>query len=176
MSLPRCSSSPAWRLLRSPGRSRPAVGPGVGGFTLLEVLVSLTIFVLAAIVLGSAYLNIIQSYDRVMRGAQDDENIRFARSFLLAQAEREEVEKGGDFEVDDARVTWRGVIEPTNVADLFDVAFICEITSPAQPRPVQVEQRFRLLRPTWSDSLERQTLRDEARDRIVEIQQALANP
>ena len=38
------------------------------GFTLVEVLVALAIFALGAVVLGSAYLNVLNSYEAVSRG------------------------------------------------------------------------------------------------------------
>jgi len=48
-------------------------------FTLLEVLAALAIFALTAIVLGSAYLNILNSYAVVGRGTEDAQDIAFAR-------------------------------------------------------------------------------------------------
>jgi general secretion pathway protein I len=67
------------------------------------------------------------------------------------------------------------VVEPTNVADLFAVTFTCEITVPSEPKPEIIEERFRLLRPTWSEPAERDKLRTEAKTRIQELRQKLAN-
>ena len=59
------------------------------GFSLLEVLVALMIFALSAIVLGSTYVNILNSYEAVARG-----NLKFVskvcRRFQL------ELRKGQD--------------------------------------------------------------------------------
>jgi general secretion pathway protein I len=141
------------------------------GFTLLEVLVALSIFALAAVVLGSAYVNVLTSYAAVARAGQVDEDLRFARAALAAAADRERAEEGGDFEgTDGRRVRWRAEIEPAGVADLFVVTFTCELTEAGTGRVETVTEVFRLLRPTWSEELERETLRAEARDRILKLQ------
>jgi general secretion pathway protein I len=140
-------------------------------FTLLEVLVALAIFGMAAIALGAAYVNVLTSYVDVNRIDERHEDVRFARSALLAEADRDKAEEGAEFEAGDGRrVRWRAEIESTNVADLFLVTFVCEITGSADARTREIVQVFRLLRPTWSDAAERETLRVEARDRILEYQ------
>ena len=84
---------------------------------------------------------------------------------------RERAEEGGDFEgTDGRRVRWRAEIEPAGVADLFAVTFTCELTEAGTGRVETVTEVFRLLRPTWSEELERETLRAEARDRILKLQ------
>lgn len=140
-------------------------------FTLLEVLVALAIFAMAAIALGAAYANVLISYADLNRVDERHEDVRFARAALLAEADRENAEEGAEFESGEGRrVRWRAEIEPTNVADLFAVTFVCEVEDPGELRPREIVQTFRLLRPTWSDAAERETLRAEARDRILEYQ------
>lgn len=142
------------------------------GFTLLEVLAGLTIFALAAIVLGSAYLNVINSYEVVSRGEVVGEDFAFARQFVLTEADRLKVEEGGDFETADGRrASWTVEIESTNTADLFAVTFTCELTVPDRPEPEKRVERFMLLRPTWSiDPAERSKLKEDAKTRILELQ------
>jgi len=43
-----------------------------GAFTLMEVLIAIAIFSMAAIVLGAAYLNIINNYSAISRGTGED--------------------------------------------------------------------------------------------------------
>lgn len=141
------------------------------GFTLLEVLVALAIFALAAVMLGSAYLNVLNAYAAVGRGGARDDNVRFARSLLLAEPDRQKAEEGDSFEAGEGvRVVWRSTIEPTATADLFNVTFTCEVNDPAarETRPPTTEH-FVLLRPTWSEGDEAAKLRAEAKERIVAL-------
>ena len=144
-------------------------------FSLIEVLVALAIFALAAVVLGAAYVNVLNAYSRVGQVAQQDEELRFARQAVFQEADLEKVEEGGEFQTADGRrVSWRVQVEPTNVADLFDVTFTCErTTDTATGRAETVVQQFRLLRPSWSKPEEREKLRTEARERIEQYQRTL---
>ena len=139
-------------------------------FTLIEVLIALSIFALAAVVLGASYINVLISYEIASRSTQGDEDAKFARSLLLAIADPKKIEEGGDFESPGGRhVRWSAQIEPTTTADLFLVHFLCEINDPATSEPQKVAQDFRVLRPTWSDPAERDKLRQAARQRIEEL-------
>ena len=138
------------------------------GFTLLEVLVALGIFAMAAIVLGTAYVNVLTGYEVARRATVSNPEAQFARAQLLAQADIELAREGGDFESGDGRsVRWTATIDPTETADLFQVLFECEIGGAANTQPQKITQQFRLLRPTWSADLDRNTLRAAAKDRIV---------
>jgi general secretion pathway protein I len=145
-------------------------------FTLVEVLVALAIFALGAIVLGSAYLNILTSYDVLSRNALVSEDVAFARQLVLTEPDRLKVEKGGEFDTaGNRRARWTAQIASTSTADLFTVTFTCEIDDPGRPEPEKTVQTFVLLRPTWSvDTAERDKLRQEARTRILELQQKKA--
>src|SRR5438132_9783435 len=97
-------------------------------FTLLEVLVALAIFALAAIVLGSAYLNILNSYEIVSRSAVTSEDVAFARQIVLAEPDRKKLEDGGEFDAPGGRhVKWTVEIVSTTEADLFTVTFHCDV-------------------------------------------------
>ena len=78
------------------------------GFTLLEVLIALAIFAVAAVVLGATYVNILNAYHVVNKDDTRGEEIRFARSLLLSEPDRTKAEEGGNFEAaSGGRVTWR---------------------------------------------------------------------
>lgn len=140
------------------------------GFTLLEVLVALAIFALAAVVLGAAYVNVLNSYALASRDRGVDEDASFAYAQLLAEPDRKKAEEGGEFEsAGGRRVRWTARIEDTTVADLFAVTFECEASEPLQETQ-KITRSFMLLRPTWSDAGERERLRAEARVRIEERQ------
>jgi general secretion pathway protein I len=141
------------------------------GFTMLEVMVALALFAMAAIALGAAYVNVLNSYAAIDRAAHRDEDLRFARTAIFLEADRTKAEEGGEFEsADGRRVRWAALIEPTELPDLFTVNFTCETTEPHGGGTRVIEQSFRLLRPTWSEGLESGTLRKELSDRILEYQ------
>lgn len=137
------------------------------GFTLVEVLVSLAIFALAAVVLGAAYVNVLTGYDAVSHRQEHEQDLRLVRALVLAEPDRTVVEKGGGFPLPDGRTAqWTATVAETAVADLFQVKFRCEIAEPARPSPWVREEKFMLLRPTWSDPADRDKLRQNSQQRL----------
>jgi general secretion pathway protein I len=147
-------------------------GKQVVAFTLMEVLVALCIFAMVAVVLGSSYLNVLNTYEAVSRGLVVNEDFAFARQLVLNEPDRTKLEQGGEFEtVSNRRARWSVEIESTGVADVFKVAFTCEIADPTGTTPDKTVQTFTVLRPTWViDAAERSKLKEEAKTRILEIQ------
>jgi general secretion pathway protein I len=140
------------------------ISPQARGFTLVEVLVSLAIFAMAAVVLGAAYLNVLTNYHAVRSGAARDIDFEFARMTLLAEPDRARAERGGQMAVGQGSLTWRAEIEPAKVPDLFEVTLECEFSDPGSATPRVQRQKFMLLRPGWSDPVERERLRAETRE------------
>jgi general secretion pathway protein I len=135
-------------------------------FTLIEVLVSLAIFALAAVVLGATYVNVLTSYDAVSRRNEHEQDVRLVRAALLGEPDRKKAEQGGEFTLPGNRMAhWEAKIEEASLADLFHITFRCEIRDPARVQPWVQEETFMLLRPTWSDPATRDKLRKAAVDR-----------
>ena len=134
---------------------------------------ALAIFALAAVVLGSAYLNVLNSYETVTRGLQSGPDFAHARRLVLTEPDRTKLEQGGEFDTAGGRrAKWAVEIVSTNLADLFKVSFTCEVPDPARPEPERIAETFVLLRPTWSiDPAERDKLREETKTRIRELQE-----
>jgi prepilin-type N-terminal cleavage/methylation domain-containing protein len=142
------------------------------GFTLVEVLISLAIFALGSIVLAVAYLNVLGGYQSVAKRQQSEEEWKLVRAIVLSEADREKVEAGGQLQLpDNSNVHWKATIEDTTVADLFAVTVRSEpeITSGNEARAR--EQRIFLLRPRWSDPVERNRLRAESQERLAKQRQ-----
>ena len=142
------------------------------GFTLFEVLVALSIVAMAVVVLGAAYLNVLNSYEVVQRGVLINEDFAFARQQVLREPDRKKLEQGGEFETSGGRrARWEIEIEPTSIPDVFTVVFSCEIADPSRTEPDRVSQSFTVLRPTWSiDAAERSKLKEAVKTRILELQ------
>ncbi len=132
---------------------------------------SLAIFALAAVVMGATYVNALNAYEAASRQNGYEQDLRFVRTAVLTDADRDKVEEGGDLDLgDNKRAHWDADITPTNTADLFSVTWTCTITDPKHPQPYKVTQTFLLLRPTWSDPVERSQLMQQAKDEILKIQ------
>lgn len=148
----------------------------LNAFSLVEVLVALTIFALAAIVLGSSYVNVLNSYSIASKTAASSEDLAYARSLVLTQPDITKLQDGGEFDTASSRhAKWTAEITPTATADLFTVVFTCEFTAANQGDPEKTVQTFTVLRPTWSiDPAARSQLRADAKNRILELQGKLA--
>lgn len=141
------------------------------GFTLLEVLVALAVFALAAIVLGAAYVNVLNAYELAQKGTEVDPDVRFARGQLLAEPDHDKAEQGGDFDSTAGRhIKWHATIEATATADLFTVTFVCELADASGGALQTVTEKFNVLRPTWADPVVNEKLRQNALDRIKDLQ------
>lgn len=143
------------------------------GFTVIEVLVALAIFAMGAITLAGAYIGIVNAYDIASRSNAFDADVAYARSLLTKEGDRTKVEQGADFDgTDRRRVHWSAEITSTSEADLFAVAFTCEISETGVTGgPKKITENFLLLRPTWStDAAERTKLKEDAKTRILELQ------
>ncbi|MFI5357561.1 MAG: type II secretion system protein J [Opitutales bacterium] len=137
-------------------------------FTLLEVLVSLAIFALAAIVLSAAYLNVINGYRAHDRAQEQEAGWSLARTALLTEPDRAKVESGGTLNLPDGgALNWTAKIEPADLADLFSVQFQVVVTGPVN---WSRRERLMLFRPDWSDPADRDRLREASRHRLAREQ------
>lgn len=147
----------------------PLVTTWRGAFTLVEVLVSLAIFAIAAVVLGAAYVNTLTNYQAAQQWGSRQGELELLRTALLTEPDRAQAEKGGELPWDDSRtVRWHARIEETTVADLFQVIVDWEISDPDPGRGATGRQTLMLLRPSWSDPRERERLRAASRQRLAQ--------
>jgi general secretion pathway protein I len=140
------------------------------GFSLIEVLAALLIFTLTAVVLGGAYLNVLNSYEVAQRSNVNDNDVTFARSQLLSQTDLPTAQAGAEFDDGNRHVKWTAEIDPADTTDLFTVTFTVVLTEPGTAPTKTVVETFMLLRPTWSDPTARTTLRQAAASRIAVAQ------
>ena len=138
------------------------------GFTLIEVLISLAIFALAAVVLSASYLNIISGYSDLGARQQNEEDWKWLRLAVLFEPDRKKIEDGGRIALPDGQqLVWTAKIDPTDVADLFVVSLTGETVQTTGPEAWKRSQTLQLLRPTWSDPADREKLRQATRDRLA---------
>lgn len=162
--------SPGTRFIRRGlATPEPVPGePGRAGFTLIEVLVSLAIFALAAVVLSAAYLNVLGSYRALGTHQRAGEDWKLLRFMVLNEPERNKVEAGGRLVLPDGRqLEWTARIEPTDVADLFRLTLEAASPGTNASDTWQRGQVIHVLRPGWSDPGEREILREQTRRRLA---------
>ncbi|MEX2382793.1 MAG: prepilin-type N-terminal cleavage/methylation domain-containing protein [Opitutales bacterium] len=138
---------------------------GRQAFTLIEILVSLVLFSFAVMVLSSAYLNVLASYEAVRQDQVLEEETRFVLSSILAIEIRDEMEDGGIIETLHAGpVNWSARLENTEVADLFLVEL--HLVFSGEHREKEKYRTIHLFRPGWEEPATRQELRSRTRDRL----------
>lgn len=135
---------------------------------------ALAIFAMAAVVLGATYVNALNAYQAAGRRNEYDADLRFVRAALLTEPDRDKAQQGGDLDLGSGKnAHWEADIAPTDAIDLFSVKWTCEIVDTARPKPFRTTQTFLLLRPTWSDPVDRTALLDKVKQRILELQGAV---
>ena len=138
-----------------------------GGLTLLEVLVSLAIFAVAAVALGAAYVNTLGAQRAATAMNRGNGSWRIARTLVSAEPNRNKAEQGGELRLaGDQRLKWEARIEATMLADLFQVTLRSRLHDAGKETAQEFSETFMLLRPTWSESAERERLRNEAKKRL----------
>lgn len=137
------------------------------GFSLIEVVVALAIFAMAAVVLSDTFVNALLARERGVSNDALNRDIRAVRMQLLLEPNREDAEDGGDYEtLNNGSANWEAEIEPTNVVDLFKVNFRIEFMKPQDERAADYQETLYLLRPTWSESDERADLLEDKKDAL----------
>lgn len=138
-------------------------------FTLIEVLASIAILAMAAVVLGAAYVNTLNAHYAVAVRARAGHEVDYLRESILNEPERDKVEKGGNVTLpDNRRLQWDALIEEATVPDLFKVTVRGRIFGTSATADDTFEQSLMLLRPTWSDPAKREQLRTEWAKRLTD--------
>ncbi|MDP4611401.1 MAG: prepilin-type N-terminal cleavage/methylation domain-containing protein [Opitutales bacterium] len=139
------------------------------GFSLIEVVIAVALFAMAATVLSSTFVNALLLRDRVQSNDIRNADIRAVRLQLLLTPNLDDAEDGSEIEtLSNGEATWRAEIEPTNVIDLFRVELFIEFLDPQEEQEATHQETLYLLRPTWSDSSERSDLLQEKKDDLLD--------
>ena len=135
--------------MRMPGREPPRCGSP--GFTLIEVLVAVTIFGIGAFVMTFAFGNAVIGLHRQQDNSHWENDLQFVRRQVLLAENMEELEEGDEIEtLSSGQITWKASeIEMADVIDLFRVVVEYEIEDAPEDMQTHAEVLY-LLRPKWS--------------------------
>ncbi len=138
------------------------------GFTLIEVLVALAVFLLAAGGLIYAAFNTQLGLLALQQETEQVDDIRFVRNQILQQPDLREFERGGDITTLDRGVArWEATVHPTETLHLFRVELRVEFSPPlGETERKLYEETLHVLRPTWSEPADATVLLQDARERI----------
>jgi general secretion pathway protein I len=119
--------------------------------------------------LGAAYSNVLMSRLALKQDEQRLDDQARCRAALLETPGFDDVEAGGEIHLPgDRTARWQGKIEATSVSDLFAVQLTAEIEPPDGGEAEEFTETRMLLRPTWSIPADRQKIRDEVRQRLLQ--------
>lgn len=134
-------------------------------FSLVEVLIAIAIAGIAFSVLTQTFVNILETLDSLEGQSDREKHIRFVRSQIIQESDRDTFEQGDSIEtLDFGTAEWAAEIEATEVVDLFRVDLEIEFENP-EADPFTYREILYLLRPTWSD-FERSSILSDARSAI----------
>ena len=138
-------------------------------FSLIEVLIALALFAIAANVISSAFINALLSRERNDSRLYNDFAIQTARMQLLLEKNIEDAEDGGTVEtLELGEVDWYAEILPTEIVDLFEVQLYGTFYDLEDSQKANFSETLFLLRPTWSKSDERSMLLEDKKQDLLE--------
>ncbi len=149
-----------------------------GGFMLIEVLVALALFGLAAVYLVDGAF-IASRVVRVMKDTREmEQDLLWVRSEVLSESNYETFLEGGEVTtLSMGEVAWESEVEMTEVLDLYKVVLTLEYEGNEDYgiEPGERTSSMYLLRPGWGRhadfSTERNRLLEDKRDHMRELKE-----
>jgi len=146
-----------------------SVAENRSAFTLIEVLIALSIFTMAGLYLMSTFVNAVTARERILSTDALNADVQAVRMQLLLEPNRDEAEDGGDYStLNHGEAIWRASIEPTEIVDLFTVELEIEFSVAEEDQSTSHKETLFLLRPTWSEADERSELLQDKREALEE--------
>ena len=161
---------------RQPAFLRCSTAPGIhrravaAAFTLIAVLLALALFAIAVVVMGASYINVLFALEAVRADRVLEQEMAFVRSVILTAPDVETLEDGGELPTGAMGYAyWEAELEPTGIADLFVVRVTIVLEGGRDKEEQTLTDRLVVLRPAWSEPVDREELRAESAQRLEEI-------
>tara|TARA_B100001027_G_scaffold169766_1_gene121342 strand:+ start:2855 stop:3364 length:510 start_codon:yes stop_codon:yes gene_type:complete len=148
------------------------------GFMLIEVLIALALFGMAAVFLVDG-ISVASRTMRLMKDTREmEQDLLWARSQIFKEHRYEEIEDGGEVKaLTIGEITWETEIEMTEVVDLYSVVLTMEYEGNDEIgiEPGERISKMFLLRPGWANesdfATKRSRLLEDKRDKIREMKE-----
>jgi len=136
------------------------------GFSLIETVVAVAIAGFAFFMLTETFFNVLLTLESLEGQSDYQKDVRFVRSQIIQLADLDEVESGGEITtLDLGEARWEAEVEETETADLFKLLLEVEFENPSG-ESIEYQEMLYLLRPTWSDPIDRSSILSEVRMQI----------
>jgi len=134
--------------------------------------VSLALFFIAVSYFSMAYLNTLMAVESTQVNQSLEQDMAAIRRQVLLIGDIEKIEEGGYVVTGEhGTARWKVEYEATEVADLFKVDLFVELDpEDEESSTMEAWEQFYLTRPSWSEPLEREVLRAETRERLLDRQ------
>ena len=148
------------------------------GFMLIEVLIALALFGMAAVFLVDG-ISVASRTMRLMKDTREmEQDLLWARSQIFKEHRYEKIEDGGEIKaLTIGEIIWETEIEMTEVVDLYSVVLTMEYEGNDEIgiEPGKRISKMFLLRPGWANesdfATERSRLLEDKRDKIREMKE-----
>lgn len=123
------------------------------GFSLVETLVAMFIFILAVGVLSQAAANAVRAISNMTIEDGSENNFQFLRDVVLTISDTDSLGIGGDVETPTGGSGhWDAETETTDTPDFFKVKLSLRISGKGDDKAESTTETLYLLRPQWSET------------------------
>lgn len=124
----------------------------IGAFSLVEVLIALSLFAISAVVFTTSITSALQVMIGFEKDIEREEDMRFLRATIPYELSKEDLLKGGKLKViHGGDVNWTATLTEENLLDFWNIAI--EYQFPNEPQPVL--ENYKRLAMGWMDPIDR---------------------
>jgi type II secretory pathway pseudopilin PulG len=148
------------------------------GFTLVETLVALVLFIIAIGGLAEATNDAIHSLNLLEIKEGHGQDYSYVRSQVFAITDIDTMQQGGTVQTaDGGEADWSANVNPTQTADLYAVNLTIKLPGGDGVEPEQDTRTYYLLRPSFTtDPDDRTALLQQLHDQLGKVRTAQAWP
>jgi len=134
----------------------PARRKRTTGFSLIEVLVALTLFAIAVSAFTQSTFYALSSLQILQAAPTQDLDLQFVRERVLQIEDKEKAEDGGTIEtLNSGEATWSTTIDPTDIVDLYKLVLTVEFKGTNELKEHKAEQTLYVFRKKWTSAADR---------------------